>query len=45
MSRKILLSLTPVKDREQEGGLGRKSLTLQYSSDKVLIRPGVEIPH
>ena len=31
--------LTPVKGREQEGGLGRKSPRLQCSFEKVLVRP------
>lgn len=38
-------SLTPVKGREQTGGLGRKSPRLQRSSEKVSVRPRVKTVH
>ena len=37
--------LTPVKGREQEGGLGRKSPRLQCSFEKVLVRPRAKPVH
>ena len=38
-------SPTPVKGREQAGGLGRKSPRLQCSSEKVLVRHRVKTVH
>ena len=37
--------LTPVKGREQEGGLGRKSPRLECSFEKVLVRTRAKTIH